>query len=114
MEDVSRFIQEFKTVEDIIQQFEAPADALKEAEILLAWYGYGDWCGSALVLYLKDGKLFEVNASHCSCNGLEGQWEPQETNWKALAIRDLRGEEEGSFKAHEALQSLVAKNMVAA
>jgi hypothetical protein len=28
-----------------------------------------------------------VNGSHCSCHGLEGQWEPEETSMKALEHR---------------------------
>jgi hypothetical protein len=38
------------------------------------------------VIFEKDGKLWEVNGSHCSCYGLEGQWQPEETTWEAIAI----------------------------
>ena len=75
------FIQEFKSVDDIITQYDAPKDALKSAKIYLAWYGCGDYCGSSLVLFKKGRKLYEVNGNHCSCMGLEGQWEPEETSW---------------------------------
>ena len=49
---------------------------LGNLEILLAWYGSGGYDGTAFVL-CRDritGCLFEVNGSHCSCYGLEGQW----------------------------------------
>jgi hypothetical protein len=56
-------------------------------EVLLASYGYENYSGDAFVLFQRDGKLFEVNGSHCSCYGLEGQWEPEETSKEALLQR---------------------------
>lgn len=56
-------------------------------EILLAYYLYEDYTGLAFVLFRKDGKLYEVNGSHCSCYGLEGQWDPEETTIEALEHR---------------------------
>lgn len=53
-------------------------------EILLASYGYANYSGDAFVLFRRDGKLYRVDAGHCSCYGLEGQWEPQETNAELL------------------------------
>lgn len=52
--------------------------------ILFASYGQDNYSGEAFVLYEKEGRLFEVNASHCSCYGLENQWEPMETDTKSL------------------------------
>lgn len=83
------YIEEFKSNEEIIEQYQIAAETLDGANILLAWYGYGDYCGSSLVIYEKYGLLYEVNASHCSCSGLEGQWDPEETSWAALAMRKL-------------------------
>lgn len=60
-------------------------------EILLAYYCYEDYSGSAFVLFRKDGKLYEVNGSHCSCYGLEGQWSPEETSIDALHQRLDKG-----------------------
>lgn len=110
---MSEFIQEFKNAEDVIGAYEAPADALDGATIHLAWYGYGDYCGSSLVVFEKDGQLFEVNGSHCSCYGLEDQWSPEETSWAALAMRDISGGCDGSAAAREALQKLVAAHTIA-
>ena len=103
------YIQEFKSEQDVIEQYSASSDALAGATVHLAWYGYGDYCGSSLVVFEKDGKLYEVNGSHCSCNGLEGQWEPEETSWEALRIRDLGGEYEGNAEADKELKVLVDK-----
>ena len=58
-------------------------DAIKRYEdinVLFASYGEDNYSGDAFVLFERDGKLFEVNGSHCSCYGLEGQFEPEETN----------------------------------
>ncbi len=55
--------------------------------ILFGYYSYQDYSGYAYVLFEKDGKLYEVIGGHCSCNGLEGQWEPEETDLKSLTHR---------------------------
>lgn len=64
----------------------------KGAEILLASYGTPSYEGYAFVLFQRDGKLYEVNGSHCSCYGLEGQWDPEETTLEALRHRLDKGE----------------------
>lgn len=79
----------FESSEDVLKQFEAPKGALDNSEVLFARYECEGYEGDALVVYRKDGKLWEVNGYHCSCMGLEGQWEPEETSPQALAKRDL-------------------------
>lgn len=61
--------------------------------VLFASYGGAAYEGDAIVLLERDGKLYEVRGSHCSCNGLEGQWDPQEITWKALAMRPRSSED---------------------
>ena len=61
-------------------------------EVLLASYSYEDYSGLAFVLFRKDGELFEVNGSHCSCYGLEDQWEPEQTTVAALRYRLDQGQ----------------------
>lgn len=85
------FAGNFDCVEDVKGAFEVKDDALDDAFILLAWYGYGDYDGSAFVLFERDGKLYEVNGGHCSCNGLEGQWDPEETSASELVHRIKNG-----------------------
>jgi len=58
---------------------------------LLASYGTPSYEGYAFVLFERDGKLYEVNGGHCSCFGLEGQWEPEETTVEAIQHRINRG-----------------------
>lgn len=97
----------FDSVDDIIANYDAPKDALDGAEVLLAWYGYGDYDGASFVLYRKDGKLWEVNGGHCSCYGLEGQWDPEETTVEALRKRPWSEYSTGEADARDALQSIL-------
>lgn len=60
---------------------------LARATLLHYEYEQVDYGGDALCVYELDGKLYEVEGSHCSCNGLEGQWEPAETTAEALLMR---------------------------
>ena len=85
---MDRYFDIFQTKQDIIENFQISEDALDGCNILFAAYRYEDYSGSALVIYSKDGKLYEVNGSHCSCYGLEDQWQPEETSIEALKMRD--------------------------
>lgn len=62
-------------------------DDLEGAEILIHHYELPDYEGYAFTLYRKGDQLFEVNGSHCSCYGLEGQWAPEETTVESLRMR---------------------------
>lgn len=101
------YLQNFDSWESIEQAYECKID--EDADILLAWYGHGSYCGSSLVIYRRGDTLYEVNGSHCSCNGLEGQWSPEITTAAALKMRrlDNYGDYEGCGNADEALRALV-------
>ena len=45
-------------------------------EILCAAYDSRDYSGEAIVIVRINGVVHEVYGSHCSCYGLEGQWDP--------------------------------------
>lgn len=49
--------------------------------IIFDFYNYEDYSGYGhLIGYDKiEKQFFEVHGSHCSCYGLEGQWEPEYT-----------------------------------
>lgn len=68
------------------------SDKWQNLKILLASYTNECYEGDAFVLFERDGKLFEVNGGHCSCFGLEGQWEPEETTKEALIHRLDKGD----------------------
>ncbi|MDE2101752.1 MAG: hypothetical protein KGL39_31185 [Patescibacteria group bacterium] len=101
---MSAYLENFsdrKSIEDAYQ-CEIPA----EAEILLAWYGYGDYCGSSLVIFRRNGELYEVNGGHCSCTGLEDQWEPEKTTTAALRTREFYDHYDGVNEAKRQLNEL--------
>ena len=58
-----------------------------EEELLFASYGGGSYEGDATMVWRHGGKLYETQGSHCSCYGLEGQFEPEETTVEALAAK---------------------------
>lgn len=79
------------TAGEIMDDFNASAEQREGVEILLAAYDLEDYEGYAFVLFMKDGQLYEVNGIHCSCYGLEGQWEPDECTLNSLEFRLERG-----------------------
>jgi len=62
----------------LTEDFRLKPSQLKGVKILLASYSYQDYSGDAFVLFKQGGKYYEVNGGHCSCYGLEDQWEPEE------------------------------------
>ena len=88
----------FGCKEDVANQFRIDEKELKGAKILYASYEYGDYSGSAFVLFERKGKLYEVHGSHCSCYGLEGQWEPEKTFVKAFDRRNIDKQLQGVLK----------------
>jgi hypothetical protein len=107
---MSIYIENFDNNADIIAKYDIPADTLDGAIVHLAWYGYGDYSGKSLVVLERDGKLYEVNASHCSCYGLEEQWYEEETSWEALEMRNFN-DYEGGGEATRELAALVAEHL---
>lgn len=79
-------------LDGIKADFQIGDKELAGVNIILATYTYEDYSGDAFVLFERGGKLYEVNGSHCSCYGLEGQWEPEEVTAAALLHRLDNGE----------------------
>lgn len=55
-----------------------PVPPTEPEDVLYAEYDQPGYEGSALVIYRQGDRVFEVTGSHCSCYGLEDQWEPEE------------------------------------
>lgn len=89
----------------MLHDFEIKPEAVEGAEILFARYTAEGYEGSAYVLFQRDGKLFEVSGAHCSCYGLENQWDPEEVPAEALRHRLEKGE---YFEAIDAKDDLLA------
>lgn len=73
------------------REFGISGHDLAGAKILLASYMCDELCGEAFVLLQRDGRLYEVNASHDSLGHMAGQWEPEETLIEALRHRLDKG-----------------------
>jgi len=77
--------------EDVFNEFSVGASDREGINILFAYYDCPPYEGYAFVLFEKNGQLYEVNASHCSCYGLENQWDPEKTSVKAMLFRCENG-----------------------
>jgi len=78
------FINDFAkaTEKEILDTYQvSDHDRALVGKIIFADYTYEDYSGSSLVIFESvDGELYEVHGSHCSCYGLEDQWEPEQTS----------------------------------
>jgi len=72
--------------ETVATWFKIDINLLDDYELLCAAYE-GDYSCNAFVLLKKNNQLYEVNGSHCSCYGLEDQWEIEETSVESLSQR---------------------------
>ena len=87
------YLNDWSNKEDVVNSFldykpdEKEREDIMSYNILFASYTYQDYSGDAFVLCEKNGILYEVNGSHCSCYGLEGQWSPDKTSYKAIRHR---------------------------
>lgn len=75
------------SVNDMAIEFGIFDNDIAGCDFVYSEYNQGSYEGDAFVVFIRDGKLFEVNASHCSCYGLDGTWEPEETTLSALLAR---------------------------
>lgn len=83
------FLGNFNNIEDVAKEFDE--EDILSYEIIVASYFYEDYEGAAYVLAKRDGVYYEVHARHCSCNGLEGDWEPDIVDLNYLRLRVNNG-----------------------
>lgn len=69
----------FGSKKDVASSYQVGDGVLDNFDILFAYYNYEDYNGYSWIVGIRSGKLYEVNGSHCSCYGLEGQWYEEET-----------------------------------
>jgi hypothetical protein len=67
-------------------------------EVITALYNKECYEGDVFVLLKKGDLYYEVHGSHCSCYGLEGQFEPEVTTAESLKHRIDSGQPYGAFK----------------
>lgn len=80
-------IEGFNGIDHILYEFDIGLKDIENCKILAAGYYTPYHDGYAYILFEKEGKLYEVMADHCSCYGLQGQWEPEETFKEAILKR---------------------------
>lgn len=78
---------DFDSAEEVFVTYGVSEKEREDIEFIYADYEQADYEGWSFVLFMKNGKLYEVNGSHCSCNGLEECWVPEETSFAALMFR---------------------------
>lgn len=81
------FYENFTCAEDVFDAFGVSEEERKGIEFIYADYDTPSYEGYAHVIFVLYGILYEVNASHCSCYELDGQWLPEETSVIALLSR---------------------------
>lgn len=73
----------FDNWEDVLEAFSVATGSHVEHIVpLLARYEIDGYDGSALVVFVENGKLYHASGGHCSCFGLEGQFDPEEIPWE--------------------------------
>lgn len=85
------YLNDWSEKSDLVRDFDLLD--LDFVDVLLASYSYKNYSGDAFVLYrdTRDDKLYEVHGSHCSCYGLEGQWNPELCDLQSLRHRLTAG-----------------------
>lgn len=88
---------------DMAQSFSIDEPELAGKTVLFAAYEYGLYEGYAFVLLVDNasGQFEEVNGCHCSCCGLEGQWEPEQCDPDALMHRLTNGSTYGVMERYK-------------
>lgn len=99
----------FQSIGEIIDAYRMPPEELEGANVLIAWYDLDGYEGWSFVLFEKGDQLYEVIGGHCSCNGLEGQWDPEPTSWPALLKREFYGNEPLRLAVHELAKTGMAQ-----
>lgn len=109
--EMSVYFDMFSSWEDVQREFQIKDS---EPEVLFAAYEYANYSGDCLVIYQQDGELYLVDASHCSCYGLEGQWHPEETTTDVLRTIVREKEEWGwsddiEVRHKDAIKAVISK-----
>ena len=69
------YMGEFSSWDDVKEEFQID---LPEPDIVFAMYEVPGYDGYAEVFFKSYGVWKYVSGSHCSCYGLEGQWEEED------------------------------------
>lgn len=90
---MSPYHEMFQSWDDVVNEFKITGDEAKKPDrVFYAFYDYVDYSGDAEVIYRRGSKFYAVSGGHCSCYGLEGQWEPTEYPSADAMIQCLKRE----------------------
>lgn len=96
---------EFANWNDVQNQFSMSEP--EPEDVIIASYDIDSFQGSAFVVYRNGENYYTVSGEHCSCYGLEEQWEP-EVYTKELLISSLEKSKYLDNEEKELLQILKA------
>lgn len=102
------FYDGFESREDMCNQF-GISDF--EGVVIYASYECEGYEGSAEVMFINRGKIYTVSGGHCSCYGLEGQWQPEEMPVETLQSIAKKGDGPYSNNIRNALVILKRMNV---
>lgn len=74
----------FGNAEDVFSNFEVSPAEREGVHFIYAQYECESYEGAAGGLFIRDGRFYLFTGSHCSCYGLEGQWDPEEITLAAM------------------------------
>jgi hypothetical protein len=63
----SNLLWKLTCIDDVKNEFQISDQEVEGCQIIFAEYDTPDYEGYAHVIFIKQGKLYEVNGSHCSC-----------------------------------------------
>jgi hypothetical protein len=87
---MSKYLGDWDCRADLASDFEVRLN--DNIEIIVACYQTGHYSGQAIVIFEKGEKLYLIEASHCSCYGLEGQWNAELINEDFLRHKLNKGD----------------------
>lgn len=73
---MSNYVDIFQSWRDVQSQYDMQEH--EPDEVIYAQYSYECYSGHSNVVYRNGDRFYWVRGSHCSCYGLEGQWNPEE------------------------------------
>ena len=84
---MNKYLGDWDCREDLENDFEIKLN--EDINIIVACYV--NYSGQAIVLFERNNKVYFVEGSHCSCYGLEGQWNEEEVNKEFINLKSSKG-----------------------
>jgi glucuronate isomerase len=108
---MSRYQGMFSSWADVQEQF--GTHDKEPTEVILAAYDEEGYDGSALVIFRRGRRYFTNYGSHCSCHGLEGQWDPIQTTKRELKkfYRRVVAQEEPAYGINARHANTILENL---